>query len=329
MLHFLVRLNRRLKKTETENAQFREKINNEMDRRAHSKFIKSVSNRKVVSRYKKSLEEIFDVLKLSEEFEKQNFRNTQIKGSANEKSLLSIKDVDLLVGNKYNDDQLIVEKLEKFNNVDDLLIFEHSGTDPIRSPATEEIYPLLNLSEAELLSEESKSTRNKDSISHQIGSIQPTTQFVTINSTGPHIYPLPSDFIEIAYTNPHLLKPKLLADNISIALNMFINEKKNIITKEEFVEQMLRLMFEGKLTPFGYLLTPTDKRNDRKKKHSLRRTEDIEIEEHCTYKPQLKAKNMTTALIEQRYSDRFTGKQKIEDSLLSCKVFDGFEYFLV
>lgn len=290
---------------------------NEMENKSKSKFIKSHANRHVMNRYRHALEEIFDVLKLSEEFEKRKSRDMPSFSNGQKIEHVDLLNDDINLSHKKTDREV---EISPFGDlfVDDL---HKKNSSALYQPPTvqDDSYPLLNLSDIEVPSSTPNlldfGDNNADIKLHSGTTIQPATKFVTIHSNATQSSP---DTIDVKFVNPFLLKPKLLADNIAYALNSFINEKKLFISKAEFVTKMLQLMFDGKLTPFGYLLTPTEKRNNRKSKHSLRRTEDIEVETHCTHHPKLKAGDMSTALTEQRYSDRYKGSIKIEDSLLSC-----------
>jgi len=278
-------------KTEEFRKNFKEKIFSDLQKSSTAKHIEGNSNKIANKQLHDALSEIFDVLKLSEEYELERRKSDKFSSEAKVDS-----EQNLYSESKTNcDDCRFINNPEK-----DLLNFDEVATanDIISG------YPLLDLWETE--------EKKSDSGVEVVPQVHPTTKIVAV----PNNNPVSTKELNINFANSTLLKPKLLAENIQLSLNVFSSRKQYFISKADFIGQVLQMMFDGQLTPIAYLLTSQRERKFRKK---VKTSEEMELELHCTHHPTLKADKTTTNLTEQRYSDRNNKQISIEDSLLSCE----------
>jgi len=90
----------------------------------------------------------------------------------------------------------------------------------------------------------------------------------------------------------------------------------------------------GVIPVIGYLLSRPKRAEKRLRslsnprysndKQRLLSSEEMELLNNCTGRPQLAAKQVTERLVKDRYRQRISGKQTVEDSMWECTMYSSF-----
>lgn len=123
----------------------------------------------------------------------------------------------------------------------------------------------------------------------------------------------PGDQLYPHFSQPKLLRPKILAETIA---HVLLAAGQRPITRGEFISLVEEVIDRGDGPPIAWLLT---QREPRSREVQVLTSEEEEIRRECTAQPELQARAVTEKMVEWRYQLRRTGQESIEESLAKCK----------
>ncbi len=128
--------------------------------------------------------------------------------------------------------------------------------------------------------------------------------------------------LSLLYADTSFLEPRALASAISTVLASFCKgpstDLRATISKTQFVSSTIRMMFEGRCPPIGYILARKIQESKSSEYWKPAKSSELLELEKCSNKPTLLARKKTESLLSERNKDRNDGKISIEDSLISC-----------